>query len=108
MRKRTRTAVAALAALAALALAAVATAAYTSPTLVVTYAAGNVTRIVASASVNDDATARAAVVIPTGTSITATAAPARRSDSTSAGQCAWARWRASPLAGDVVVAPPGP
>ena len=49
MRKRTRTAVAALAALAALALAAVATAAYTSPKLSVTYAPGNVTRIVASA-----------------------------------------------------------
>ena len=54
MKKRTRTAVVALAALAALALAAAATAAYTSPKLSVTYAAGNVTRIVASSAVSDD------------------------------------------------------
>ena len=75
MSTRTRTAVVALAALAALALASVASAAYTSPKLTVTYAAGNVTRIVASAAVTDDSTARAAIVIPTGTTITATAAP---------------------------------
>jgi hypothetical protein len=75
MRNRTRTAIVAVAALAALALAAVATAAYTSPKLSVSYAAGNVTRIVASASVDNDATARAAIVIPTGTALTTTAAP---------------------------------
>ena len=67
MTKRTRTAVLALAALAALALAAAATAAYTTPKLQVTYGTGNVTRIVASSSANDDSTARAAIVIPNGT-----------------------------------------
>ena len=108
MRKRTRTAVAALAALTALALAAVATAAYTSPSLSVTYAAGNVTRIVASASVNDDATARAAVVIPTGTSITTTAAAGTKIGTVRAQVSALGLGGALlPLAGDVVVAPAG-
>ena len=71
MRKLTRTAAVAVAALTALALAAAATAAYTTPKLSVSYATGNVTRVVASAAVTDDATARAAIVIPNGTTITA-------------------------------------
>jgi hypothetical protein len=107
MRKRTRTAVLALAALAALALAAAATAAYTSPKLTVTYAAGNVTRIVASASNTDDATARAAIVIPTGSTIT-TASPGTRVGTARAQVSALALGGALlPLTGDIVVAPPG-
>ncbi len=108
MSTRTRTAVVALAALAALALAAVASAAYTSPKLTVTYAANNVTRIVASAAVADDATARAAIVIPTGTTITATAAPGTKVGTAQAQVSALALGGALlPLAGDIVVAPPG-
>jgi hypothetical protein len=108
MRKRTRTAIVALAALTALALAAVATAAYTSPKLSVSYAAGNVTRIVASASVDNDATARAAIVIPTGTALTTTAAPGTKVGTAKAQVSALALGGALlPLAGDIVVAPPG-
>ena len=108
MSTRTRTAVVALAALAALALASVASAAYTSPKLTVTYAAGNVTRIVASAAVTDDSTARAAIVIPNGTTITATAAPGTKVGTAQAQVSALALGGALlPLAGDIVVAPPG-
>jgi len=108
MRNRTRAAIVAVAALAALALAAVATAAYTSPKLSVSYAAGNVTRIVASASVDNDATARAAIVIPTGTALTTTAAPGTKVGTAKAQVSALALGGALlPLAGDIVVAPPG-
>jgi hypothetical protein len=108
MRTRTRTAIVALAALTALVLAAVATAAYTSPKLSVSYAAGNVTRIVASASVDNDATARAAIVIPTGTTLTTTAAPGTKVGTAKAQVSALALGGALlPLAGDIVVAPPG-
>ena len=108
MRTRTRTAVVAVAALVALALAAVATAAYTSPKLSVSYAPGNITNIVASASVNDDATARAAIVIPNGSSITTTAAPGTKVGTAKAQVSALALGGALlPLAGDIVVAPPG-
>ena len=108
MRNRTRTAIVAVAALAALALAAVANAAYTSPKLSVSYAAGNVTRIVASASVDNDATARAAIVIPTGTALTTTAAPGTKVGTAKAQVSALALGGALlPLAGDIVVAPPG-
>jgi hypothetical protein len=108
MRTRTRTVTVAVAALAALALAAVATAAYTSPKLSVSYAAGNVTRIVASASVDNDATARAAIVIPTGTALTTTAAPGTKVGTAKAQVSALALGGALlPLAGDIVVAPPG-
>jgi len=108
MRNRTRSAVVAFAALAALALAAVATAAYTSPKLSVTYAPGNVTRIVASASVNDDSTARAAIVIPNGSTITTTAAPGTKVGTARAQVSALALGGALlPLEGDIVVAPAG-
>ena len=108
MRTRTRTAVVAVAALVALALAAVATAAYTSPKLSVSYAPGNVTNIVASASVNDDATARAAIVIPNGSTITTTAAPGTKVGTAKAQVSALALGGALlPLAGDIVIAPPG-
>ena len=108
MRTRTRTAVVAVAALVALALAAVATAAYTSPKLSVAYAPGNVTHIVASASVNDDATAVAAIVIPNGSAITTTAAPGTKVGTAKAQVSALALGGALlPLAGDIVIAPPG-
>ncbi len=108
MRNRTRSAVVALAALAALALAAVATAAYTSPKLSVAYAPGNVTNIVASASVNDDSTAVAAIVIPNGSAITTTAAPGTKVGTAKAQVSALALGGALlPLAGDIVIAPPG-
>jgi hypothetical protein len=108
MRKRTRTALVALAALAALALTAAATAAYTTPKLSVSYAAGNVTRLVASAAVGDDATARAAIVIPNGTAVTATAAPGTKVGTARAQVSALQLGGALlPLAGDIVVAPPG-
>ena len=107
MRKRTRTAVLALAALAALALAAVATAAYTTPKLTVSYAAGNVTRIVASASNSDDATARAAIVMPNGSTLT-TAAPGTKVGTAQAQVSALALGGALlPLSGDIISAPPG-
>jgi len=108
MRKRTRTAVVASAALTALALATAATAAYTTPKLSVSYATGNVTRIVASAAVTDDATARAAIVIPNGTTITTTAAPGTKVGTVKAQVSALALGGALlPLAGDILVAPPG-
>jgi len=108
MRNRTRTAVVALTALTALALAAAATAAYTSPKLSVAYAPGNVTRIVASASVDDDSTARAAIVIPNGSSITTSAAPGTKVGTARAQVSALALGGALlPLAGDIVVAPAG-
>lgn len=108
MRNRTRSAVLALAALAALALAAVATAAYTSPKLSVSYAPGNITNIVASAAVGDDSTARAAIVIPNGSTITTTAAPGTKVGLAKAQVSALALGGALlPLAGDIVVAPPG-
>jgi hypothetical protein len=98
----------ALAAVAALTLAAVASAAYTSPKLTVSYAAGNVTRIVASAAVGDDATARAAIVIPNGTTINTTAAAGSKVGTARAQVSALALGGALlPLTGDVIVAPPG-
>ena len=107
MSKRTRIVVAALAALAALALAAVATAAYTTPKLSVVYAAGNVTTITASASNSDDATARAAIVIPNGSTLT-TASPGSKVGTAKAQVSALALGGALlPLAGDIIVAPPG-
>jgi hypothetical protein len=107
MRKRTRTVVLAFAALAALALAAAATAAYTTPKLTVSYAAGNVTRIVASASNSDDATARAAIVIPNGSTLT-TAAPGTKVGTAQAQVSALALGGALlPLGGDIIAAPPG-
>ena len=108
MTKRRRTVVLALVALAALALAAAATAAYTTPKLQVTYGAGNVTRVVASTSANDDSTARAAIVIPNETSITTTAAPGTKVGTAQAQVSALALGGALlPLQGDIVVAPPG-
>lgn len=108
MSKRHRTTVVALATLVALVFAAVANAAYTSPKLSISYATGNVTRIVATAAVADDATARAAIVIPTGTTIPAIPAPGTKVGTAQAQVSALALGGALlPLAGDIVVAPPG-
>lgn len=107
MRNRTRTVVIAVAALAALALATAATAAYTTPRLTVSYGAGNVTRIVASSSNADDATARAAIVIPNGSTLTP-AAPGTKVGTAQAQVSALQLGGALlPLGGDIVVAPPG-
>jgi hypothetical protein len=108
MTDRTRAAVAALALLAALALAAGATAGYTSPKLSVSYAPGNVTHIVASVSAADDATAAAAIVVPNGSTITASAAPGTKVGSARAQVSALALGGALlPFSGDIVVAPSG-
>ena len=107
MRKLTRTAVVAVAALTALALAAVATAAYTTPKLTVSYATGNVTRIVASAAVTDDATARAAIVIPNGTTITAAAAGSTVGTVRAQVSALALGGALLPLTGNIIVAPPG-
>jgi hypothetical protein len=105
--RKARLAVMSLAALAMLALAATATAAYTSPKLSVSYS-GTVTRIVASAAVGDDSTARASIVIPAGTTVSAGAAPGTKVGTVQAQVSALALGGALlPLAGDIIVAPPG-
>jgi hypothetical protein len=96
-----------LAAVAALVFVAAAYAAYTKPSLSVSYA-GTATRIVATADGAEDATARAAIVIPQGTTITATAAPGTKVGTVQAQVSALALGGALlPLAGDIIVAPPG-
>ena len=107
LRRRTRPVVLGLAALAALALAATATAAYTTPKLQVSYAAGNVTRIVASAANSDDATARAAIVIPNGSALTAAAAGTKVGTARAQVSALALGGALLPLAGDIIVAPPG-
>ncbi len=99
----------AAAALVVLALAGVASAAYTTPKLSVTYLPGSVTRIVASAGVDDDATARAAIYVPTGTTLPTTVpAPGTKVGTVVAQVSALALGGALlPLTGDIVVAPPG-
>ena len=108
MRKRSSTAVAALvAAIAVPAIVIAATNAYTSPTLKVRYA-GAATVISASAAVADDATAVAAIYVPTGTAITATQAPGTQLGTVNAQVSALALGGALlPLTGPIVVAPPG-
>jgi hypothetical protein len=99
--RKLRSVTVAVAALAALVLAATATAAYTTAKLSVTYT-GTTTRIVASSGVGDDATARAAIVIPNG------AAPGTKVGTAKAQVSALALGGALlPLEGDVIVAPPG-
>lgn len=99
---------AALAAAAAIpTLVAAATTAYTSPTLKVTNAAG-ATVIAASASVNDDATARASIYAPAGTTATLTAAPGTQVGTVEAQVSALALGGALlPLNGVIIVAQPG-
>jgi hypothetical protein len=106
--KKVQLAVISVAALTALALAASATAAYSTAKLSVSYTAGGVTRIVASSDVADDATARAAIVISPGTTLTTTAAPGSKVGTVKAQVSALALGGALlPLAGDIIVAPPG-
>jgi hypothetical protein len=105
---RTAAATLVLAVLTALALAVPAGAAYTSPRLTVAYGARGLTRIVVSSANADDATARAAIVIPNGSSVTTTATPGTKVGTALAQVSALALGGALlPLAGDIVVAPPG-
>lgn len=107
MKRSIRIAVLALGAAAALVVAAVAFAAYTSPTLRVSYA-GTTTNITASASQNDDATAVATIYIPTGTTITTSQAPGTQIGTVKAQVQALALGGALlPLDGKIIVAPPG-
>lgn len=108
MKKRPGAMALALATLAALALAATASAAYTSAKLNVSYPAAGTTRIIASSDVNDDATARAAIVIANGTVVNTSAAPGTKVGTVQAQVSALALGGALlPLAGDIIVAPPG-
>ena len=107
MKRSIRLAVLALGAAAALVAVAVAYAAYTSPTLRVSYA-GTTTNITASASQNDDATAVATIYIPTGTTITTSQAPGTQIGTVKAQVQALALGGALlPLDGKIIVAPPG-
>lgn len=107
MKRGIRTLSVAVAALVVLALAGVASAAYTTPKLSVSYA-GTVTRVIASAGVDDDATARAGIIIPNGTTITTTATPGTKVGTANAQVSALALGGALlPLSGDIIVAPPG-
>lgn len=107
MKQSIRVAVLALGAAAALVAVAVAYAAYTSPTLRVLHA-GTTTNITASASQNDDATAVATIIIPTGTTINTSAAPGSQIGTVKAQVQALALGGALlPLDGKIIVAPPG-
>lgn len=108
MRKRSSIALAAVvAAIAVPAVVIAATNAYTSPTLKVRYA-GAATVISASAASADDATARAAIYVPTGTTVTATQAPGTQLGTVNAQVSALALGGALlPLTGPIIVAPPG-
>ena len=107
MKRSIRLAVLALGAAAALVAVAVAFAAYTSPTLRVSYA-GTTTNITASASQNDDATAVATIYIPSGTPITTSQAPGTQIGTVKAQVQALALGGALlPLDGKIIVAPPG-
>jgi hypothetical protein len=107
MKRSIRLAVLGLGAVAALIAAAVAFAAYTSPTLRVSYA-GTTTNITASASQNDDATAAVTIYVPTGTTVTATQAPGTQIGTVKAQVQALALGGALlPLDGKIIVAPPG-
>jgi hypothetical protein len=105
--RKVRLAAISVAALGALGLAATATAGYSTAKLSVSYPAG-ATHIIASSDVADDATARAAIVIADGTTLTTTAAPGTKVGTVKAQVSALALGGALlPLAGDIVVAPPG-
>lgn len=107
MRKGIRAAALVAAALGALALTAAATAAYTKPTLKISYA-GTTTNIVASANVGEDSTARAAIYVPTGTALT-TNQPAGATIGTAKAQVSALALGGAllPLEGSIVVAAPG-
>jgi hypothetical protein len=107
MTRSIRLAVLGLAGIGVLALASLATAAYTTPTLKVSYA-GSTTVITASAAQGDDATAVATIYVPPGTTITANQAAGTPIGSVKAQVSALALGGALlPLEGPIVVAPPG-
>jgi hypothetical protein len=108
MRKRTVIAIVAIAAAVAVpAVVVAASSAYVSATLKIRYA-GTATVITASSSVNDDPTARAAVYVPTGTTITANQAPGTQLGTVNAQVSALDLGGALlPLSGPILVAPPG-
>ncbi len=108
MRKRISIALAVVAAAVAVpAVVVAASTAYTSPTLKVSQA-GTKTVIAASAAVADDATARAAIYVATGTSIVSNQAPGTPIGSVKAQVSALALGGALlPLTGPIIVAPPG-
>jgi hypothetical protein len=108
MRKRTVIAIVAIAAAVAVpAVVVAASSAYVSATLKIRYA-GTATVISASSSVSDDATARAAIYIPTGTTITSNQAPGTQLGTVNAQVSALDLGGALlPLTGPILVAPPG-
>jgi hypothetical protein len=107
MKRSSRLAVLGLACVGVLALASLAIAAYTSPTLKVSYA-GTKTVISASSANGDDATARASIYVPTGTTLTTGQTPGTAIGTVKAQVSALALAGALlPLEGQIIVAPPG-
>ena len=107
MKKGLRLGAAVAAVAATLVVVAVANAAYTSPKLQVTQA-GARTVITASAAVTDDSTARVAIYLPSGATITTGQAPGTKIGTVAAQVSALALGGALlPLAGDILIAPPG-
>jgi hypothetical protein len=107
MKRRNRLAVLAVAGAGLLALAGIAAAAYTSPKLQVSYA-GTTTVITASAAQADDATARAAIYVPTGTTLTTNQSAGTTIGTVEAQVAALALGGALlPLKGEIKIAPPG-
>jgi hypothetical protein len=107
MKRSIRLAVLGLAGIGVLALASLAIAAYTTPTLKVSYA-GSTTVITAAAAPGDDATAVATIYVPTGTTVTSNQAPGTTIGSVKAQVSALALGGALlPLEGPIIVAPPG-
>jgi hypothetical protein len=107
MKRSSRLVVLGVACAGVLALAGLASAAYTSPTLKVSYA-GTSTVISASAANGDDATARAAIYVPTGTTLTTGQSAGTAIGTVKAQVSALALAGALlPLDGQIIVAPPG-
>jgi hypothetical protein len=107
MKRSIRIAVLGLAGVAVLGLASLALAAYTSPTLKVSYA-DSTTVVTAAAAQTDDATAVSSIYVPTGTTVTTTQAPGTNIGTVDAQVSAAALGGALlPLSGPIVVAPPG-
>jgi hypothetical protein len=97
----------ALVVLGLLALAGSALAAFTKPRLTIVYGNGT-TRIVASADVNEDSTAISSIILPAGTTVTATQAAGSAIGNVKATVSALALGGAIlPLSGTIIVAPPG-
>ncbi len=107
MKRSIRLAVLGLAGVGLLAVVGVAIAAYTSPTLKVSYS-GSSTVITASAANGDDATAVATIYVPAGTSVTTGQSPGTQIGTVKAQVSALALGGALlPLEGPILVAPPG-